>query len=199
MNAVAVTAPVTATAPRLWRWLTAATMLALAALSQINPARADEPDLIFRRSTVFKLLTPNDKLATYAIDDPVVEGVACHFTVPEKGGFKGWIGIGQLGLQRALIDVKIERGSRALFDGDPTSVTVRAAGCECGIAQEDTNLRGAVVSEIDSPSILTGFVSIEKVLLEKEQAVGPCRAPLQSAMRNSSTVLTRNVVAQSRF
>jgi CreA protein len=25
---------------------------------------ADEPDLIFKRSTVFKLLTPNDKLAT---------------------------------------------------------------------------------------------------------------------------------------
>ena len=25
---------------------------------------ADEPDLIFRRSTVFKLMSPNDKLAT---------------------------------------------------------------------------------------------------------------------------------------
>ena len=37
---------------------------------------ADEPDLIFRRSTVFKWLTPNDKLATYGIDDPAVEGVA---------------------------------------------------------------------------------------------------------------------------
>ena len=53
---------------------------------------ADEPDLIFKRSTVFKWLTPNDKLATYGLDDPEVEGVACHFTVPEKGGFKGWIG-----------------------------------------------------------------------------------------------------------
>ncbi len=60
------------------------------------PARAaDEPDLIFKRSTVFKLLTPNDKLATYGLDDPEVEGVACHFTVPEKGGFKGWIGIAE--------------------------------------------------------------------------------------------------------
>jgi CreA protein len=47
---------------------------------------ADEPDLIFRRSTVFKWLSPNDKLATYGIDDPEVEGVACHFTVPERGG-----------------------------------------------------------------------------------------------------------------
>ena len=60
------------------------------------PARAaDEPDLIFKRSTVFKWLTPNDKLATYCLDDPEVEGVACHFTVPEKGGFKGWIGVAE--------------------------------------------------------------------------------------------------------
>jgi CreA protein len=56
---------------------------------------ADDPDLLFKRSTVFKWLTPNDKLATYGIDDPEVEGVACHFTVPEKGGFKGWIGIAE--------------------------------------------------------------------------------------------------------
>src|ERR1700722_817943 len=42
-----------------------------------SPASAaDEPDLIFRRSTVFKLLSPNDKLATYGVDDPEVEGVA---------------------------------------------------------------------------------------------------------------------------
>jgi CreA protein len=56
---------------------------------------ADEPDLIFRRSTVFKLLSPNDKLATYGVDDPEVEGVACHFTVPEKGGIKGWLGLAE--------------------------------------------------------------------------------------------------------
>ena len=56
---------------------------------------ADEPDLIFRRSTVFKLLTPNDKLVTYGIDDPDVEGVACHFTVPERGGLTGWIGVAE--------------------------------------------------------------------------------------------------------
>jgi CreA protein len=56
---------------------------------------ADEPDLIFKRSTVFKLLTPNDKLATYGLDDPGVEGVACHFTVPEKGGVKGWLGVAE--------------------------------------------------------------------------------------------------------
>ena len=53
------------------------------------------PDLIFRRSTVFKFLTPNDKLATYGLDDPEVEGVACYFTAPEKGGVKGWLGVAE--------------------------------------------------------------------------------------------------------
>ena len=56
---------------------------------------ADEPDLIFKRSTVFKWLTPNDKLATYGLDDPEVDGVACHFTVPERGGLKGWLGVAE--------------------------------------------------------------------------------------------------------
>jgi CreA protein len=56
---------------------------------------ADEPDVIFKRSTVFKWLTPNDKLAVYGLDDPQVEGVACHFTVPERGGVKGWIGVAE--------------------------------------------------------------------------------------------------------
>src|SRR5271168_304865 len=60
------------------------------------PAKAaDEPDLIFKRSTVFKFLTPNDKLATYGLDDRGVEGLACHFTVPERGGLKGWLGVAE--------------------------------------------------------------------------------------------------------
>jgi hypothetical protein len=67
----------------------------LAGLSVSSAAAADEPDLIFKRSTVFKWLTPDDKLATYGLDDPEVDGVACHFTVPEKGGLKGWIGIAE--------------------------------------------------------------------------------------------------------
>ncbi len=70
------------------------TLVLLADFSR-SAGAADEPDLIFRKSTVFHWVSPNDKLATYAIDDPVVEGVACHFTVPEKGGFKGWIGVAE--------------------------------------------------------------------------------------------------------
>jgi CreA protein len=71
--------------------LTACAVMAGPAVAQA----ADEPDLIFKRSTVFKWLTPNDKLATYGLDDPEVDGVACHFTVPEKGGFKGWLGLAE--------------------------------------------------------------------------------------------------------
>ncbi len=71
--------------------------LALAAVLAVGgtAAAADQPDLLFKRSTVFKWLSPNDKLAVYGLDDPEVDGVACHFTVPERGGFKGWIGVAE--------------------------------------------------------------------------------------------------------
>ena len=69
-----------------------ATILILTALPVVA---ADEPDLIFRRSTVFKWTSPNDKLGTYGLDDPEVDGVACHFTVPERGGWIGWLGLAE--------------------------------------------------------------------------------------------------------
>ena len=56
-------------------------------------AGPSDPDLIFRKSTTFKLLTPNDKLAVYGIDDPLVDGVVCHYTTPEKGGLSGALGV----------------------------------------------------------------------------------------------------------
>ena len=68
--------------------------LATTILSSLAQA-ADEPDLIFKKSTVFHWVSPNDKLATYGLDDPSVEGIACHFTAPERGGFKGWIGVAE--------------------------------------------------------------------------------------------------------
>jgi CreA protein len=78
------------------KWNVLALLVLVLALSTVSAVfAADEPDLIFRRSTVFKWLTPNDKLATYGIDDPEVEGVACHFTVPERGGVKGWLGVAE--------------------------------------------------------------------------------------------------------
>lgn len=72
--------------------LAVSAVLALAGVAA--PAVAQE-DLIFRKSTVWKMLTPDDKLAVYGVDDPVVEGVACHYTVPEKGGVSGMFGVAE--------------------------------------------------------------------------------------------------------
>ena len=80
-------------ARHVWR-AAAAGLAALAAISSAN-AQSGDPDLIFRKSTTFKLLTPDDKLAVYGVDDPVVEGVACHFTTPERGGLSGALGLAE--------------------------------------------------------------------------------------------------------
>mgnify|MGYP001044448554 FL=1 len=66
----------------------------LALSGAIAPAAAQE-DLIFKKSTVWKMMTPDDKLAVYGVDDPIVEGVACHYTVPEKGGMSGMFGVAE--------------------------------------------------------------------------------------------------------
>jgi CreA protein len=75
--------------------LFAASLAALALAASASSALAQEPDAIFKKSTVWKALTPNDKLAVYGLDDPDVEGVACHYTVPEKGGVKGALGVAE--------------------------------------------------------------------------------------------------------
>jgi len=77
----------------LRRWVLAALALTLSGM-MLSPVSAQE-DLIFRKSTVWKMLTPNDKLAVYGVDDPMVEGVACHYTVPEKGGVSGMFGVAE--------------------------------------------------------------------------------------------------------
>jgi CreA protein len=56
---------------------------------------ADDPELIFKKTTVIRFFSPDAKLATYAIDDPDIGGIACHFTVPEIGGWKGWAGFAE--------------------------------------------------------------------------------------------------------
>jgi CreA protein len=78
------------------KWIVVVGGILAAALAGM-PAHAEtaDPDLIFRKSTTFKLLTPNDKLAVYGIDDPMVEGVACHYTTPEKGGLAGAFGLAE--------------------------------------------------------------------------------------------------------
>ena len=69
--------------------------LIAAAMGTAALADSTDPDLIFRKSTTFKLLTPNDKLAVYGIDDPLVQGVACHYTTPERGGLMGALGLAE--------------------------------------------------------------------------------------------------------
>lgn len=72
-----------------------AAALAFLPVAGTGSVAAQEPNLIFKKSTVWKFLTPDDKLAVYGIDDPVVEGVACHYTTPEKGGLKGMVGVAE--------------------------------------------------------------------------------------------------------
>ena len=78
-------------------WLRCLTGCALAVgLGLAAPsARADDADRIFDKSTVWRPLTPNDKLVVYGIDDPSVAGVACWYTQPEKGGIKGTLGLAE--------------------------------------------------------------------------------------------------------
>ena len=54
-----------------------------------------KPDFIFKERTVFRLLSPDAYIRIYGIDDPKVEGVACHFAVPTVGGWKGWAGLAE--------------------------------------------------------------------------------------------------------
>ncbi len=77
------------------RSLLALTIAAFAVLSPAVAQEADDPELIFKKTTVWRMLSPDAKLATYAIDDPLVEGVACHFTIPEIGGWSGWAGFAE--------------------------------------------------------------------------------------------------------
>jgi CreA protein len=67
----------------------------IAALGFAGPATAQDPDVIFKKSTVWRALTPDDKLSVYGLDDPVVDGVACHYTTPERGGVSGTLGLAE--------------------------------------------------------------------------------------------------------
>jgi CreA protein len=79
------------------RSFTVAISTVIAALTLgASPVLANEdPDLIFKKSTVWKMLTPDDKLAVYGMDDPLVDGVACHYTTPERGGVAGMFGVAE--------------------------------------------------------------------------------------------------------
>ena len=46
-------------------------------------------------STVFKLLSPNDKIVVDAYDDPKVVGVTCYVSRAKTGGYKGVLGLAE--------------------------------------------------------------------------------------------------------
>ncbi len=46
-------------------------------------------------STVFKLLTPNDKIKVAAFEDPQVKGITCFLSRAVTGGLKGAIGVAE--------------------------------------------------------------------------------------------------------
>lgn len=79
----------------VWRIVPALALAAGMAFGAASGAAAQEPDMIFKKSTVWRALTPDDKLAVYGIDDPLVEGVACHYTTPERGGISGTFGVAE--------------------------------------------------------------------------------------------------------
>lgn len=80
-------------------WFRSLTALGLAGLvlglAAAPASAAEDPDRIFDKSTVWRPLTPNDKLVVYGVDDPAVSGVACWYTQPEKGGIKGTLGLAE--------------------------------------------------------------------------------------------------------
>jgi CreA protein len=69
--------------------------ISISILFLCTTTQAAEPDLIFKQSFIWHFLTPNDKLVAYGIDDPVIDGVACHYTQAEKGGISGTLGLAE--------------------------------------------------------------------------------------------------------
>lgn len=74
---------------------TLAAVLVLLGFAGPSLAQSDEPQMIFERTTVWRMLSPDATLATFVIDDPSVQGVACYFTVPKVGGWSGWAGFAE--------------------------------------------------------------------------------------------------------
>ncbi len=46
-------------------------------------------------NTVFKLLSPNDKIVVDAYDDPKVAGITCYVSRAKTGGYKGALGLAE--------------------------------------------------------------------------------------------------------
>ena len=67
----------------------------LAALSLFFVVTGAGAEQIGEVSTVFKLLSPNDKIVVDAYDDPKVAGVTCYVSRAKTGGYKGALGLAE--------------------------------------------------------------------------------------------------------
>ncbi len=70
----------------------ASTLAAIGLLFVLTHADAQQ---IGEVSTVFKLLSPNDKIVVDAYDDPKVGGVTCYVSRAKTGGYKGALGLAE--------------------------------------------------------------------------------------------------------
>lgn len=70
-------------------------LVAIALCLACGAARADDGRDVGYVSTVFKLLTPNDKIKVAAFEDPQVKGVTCFLSRAVTGGLKGAFGIAE--------------------------------------------------------------------------------------------------------
>lgn len=68
-------------------------LLTLLAFS--SPALADDGRDVGQVSTVFKFLTPNDKIKIAAFEDPKIEGITCFISRAVTGGLKGAFGLAE--------------------------------------------------------------------------------------------------------
>lgn len=59
------------------------------------PIFADDGRPVGEVSTVFKFLTPNDKIKIQAFEDPSVEGITCYISRAVTGGLKGAFGVAE--------------------------------------------------------------------------------------------------------
>jgi len=52
-------------------------------------------EVIGHVDTKFNMLSPDDSIVIEAFDDPKVEGVTCHLSRAQKGGWKGAVGLAE--------------------------------------------------------------------------------------------------------
>lgn len=72
-----------------------ALLAVLPALLLAAPSHADDGRDVGQVSTVFKFLTPNDKIKVAAFEDPKVTGITCFISRAVTGGLKGAFGLAE--------------------------------------------------------------------------------------------------------